>query len=181
MTDANIVSLSLENLKESFLQAGYRVEHLTDPVNGAPYLRSATGGLAFDIRPGNRLTDEPNRFLDAALVAVFQVQGDLSLDLVNQWNATRRFARLQYSRPFLVFSMDFGVYGGVSPAHVRGQIETWDRLVQELIAFLREELSKLYAHSGNTQASATPVAGAQPAPAAEQIVPASAAAPATIQ
>src|ERR1700730_13854434 len=96
-----ITRLTLEELRESFQNAGYRIETLTDPVAGTTYLRSATAGLGFDIRPGNRLVGEEQGFVDVTLVTTLQVQGELPLDLVNRWNATRRFGRLQLSHPFL--------------------------------------------------------------------------------
>ena len=140
-------TLTLDSLREILQQTGYRVETVTDPVANIPYLRSATGGLGFDVRPGNRLAgqrldDKNPGFADLAFVAVLQVQGELSLDLVNRWNVGRRFARLQYSPPFLALSMDVSVAGGVGPGHLRAQIEIWDRLVQELIGYLRDELAK---------------------------------------
>lgn len=142
MSDTVLVSLTLDSLRDIFQQTGYRVETVTDPVANLKFLRSATGGLAFDIRPGNRLAENADDFLDAALVAVLHVQGELPLDLVNRWNATRRFVRLQLSQPFLVLSLDISVAGGVAPNHLRAQIEIWDHLVQQLIAYLREELPK---------------------------------------
>jgi hypothetical protein len=148
MSDASIAKLTLDSLREILQQAGYRVETVTDPVANIPYLRSATAGLAFDIRPGNRLAGDEQGFADLAFVAVLQVQGELPLDLVNRWNATRRFARLQLSQPFLVFCLDVSVAGGVAPNHLRAQIEIWDRLVQELIAYLRDELRKFGTTSG---------------------------------
>lgn len=148
MSDTQIAQLTLDNLREILQQTGYRVEEAIDPVANVPYLRSATGGLAFDVRPGNRLPDES--FVDVAFTAVLQVQGELPLDLVNRWNATRRFARLQLSQPFLVFCQDVSVAGGVMPNHLRAQIEIWDRLVQELIAYLRDELRQLSAKSDAT-------------------------------
>jgi putative sensory transduction regulator len=150
MSDAMMTKLTVDSLRESLQQAGYRVETVTDPVANIPYLRSATAGLAFDIRPGNRFPGEEQHFADLAFVAVLQVQGELPLDLVNRWNATRRFARLQLSHPFLVFCLDVSVAGGVAPSHLRAQVEIWDRLVQELIAYLREELPKLAAANGAT-------------------------------
>jgi hypothetical protein len=143
MSDVSITKLTLDGLRDSLQQVGYRVEAATDPVAGVAYLRSATGGLAFDIRPGNQLPDADGSFVDVAFSAVLQVQGELPLDLVNRWNATRRFARLQLSQPFLVFCLDVSVAGGVMPDHLRAQIEIWDRLVQELIAYLRDELRQL--------------------------------------
>jgi hypothetical protein len=148
MSDTQIAQLTLDNLRDVLQQTGYRVEEATDPVANVPYLRSATGGLAFDVRPGNRLPDDS--FVDVAFTAVLQVQGELPLDLVNRWNATRRFARLQLSQPFLVFCQDVSVAGGVMPNHLRAQIEIWDRLVQELIAYLRDELRQLSAKSDAT-------------------------------
>src|ERR1700730_8651737 len=118
MADAQLVKLTLDNLRSALQQVGYRVEEVTDPVANLPYLRSATGGLAFDIRPGNRLGDG-DRFLDGAITAVVQIQGELPLHVVNRWNATRRFARLQLSQPFLVFCLDVSVAGGVMPNHLR--------------------------------------------------------------
>jgi hypothetical protein len=170
MSDTPITQLTLDGLRGILQQAGYRVEEATDPVANVSYLRSATGGLAFDVRPGNRLPDES--FVDVAFTAVLQVQGELPLDLINRWNATRRFARLQLSQPFLVFCQDVSVAGGVMPNHLRAQIEIWDRLVQELIAYLRDELRQLSAKS-----DATPVLPQAPVREAA----AEASAPVTVQ
>jgi len=67
----------------------------------------------------------------------------LPLDVVNRWNASRRFARLQLSPPFLALSLDFSLAGGVTQTYVRAQIEIWDHLMQQLVSFLREELAIL--------------------------------------
>jgi hypothetical protein len=138
-----ITKFTLDSLRENFQNAGYRVETLTDPIANVQYLRSATAGLAFDIRLGTRFFGAEEGFADATLVAPLQVQGELPLDIVNRWNATRRFARLQLSPPFLVFCFDICVAGGVALNNLRAQIEIWDRLVQELTGYLRDELAKL--------------------------------------
>jgi hypothetical protein len=143
MSDAPITVLTLQQLRDVMQLAGYRVETMTDPVVNSEYLRSATSGLAFDVRPGNRIAGNDGGFVDVALVAVLQVQGELPLDIVNRWNATRRFARLQLSAPFLVLTHDVSVAGGVGQNHLRAQVEIWDHLVQQLVAYLREELPKL--------------------------------------
>jgi hypothetical protein len=155
MLETILTKLTLADLREVLQLAGYRVETMTDPVANGEYLRSATGGLAFDVRPGNRLADGEGSFIDVALVAVLQVQGELPLDLVNRWNASRRFARLQLSPPFLVLTLDVSVAGGVARDHLRAQIEIWDHLVQQLIAYLRAELPKL---DGADRATAAPAA-----------------------
>jgi hypothetical protein len=162
MSDVSITKLTLDGLGESLRQVGYRVETATDPVAGVSYLRSATGGLAFDIRPGNQLADAGG-FVDVAFTAILQVQGELPLDLVNRWNATRRFGRLQLSQPFLVFCLDVSVAGGVMPDYLRAQIEIWDRLVQELIAYLRDELRQLSAKNGSASSPVSQTSGHQSA------------------
>jgi hypothetical protein len=149
----NIAKLTLDSLREVLQLAGYRVETMTDPVANLAFLRSATNGLAFDVRPGNRIAGDEQSFVDVALVAVLQVQGELPLDVVNRWNATRRFARLQLSQPFLALSLDFSVAGGVTKNHLRAQIEIWDHLIQQLIIYLREELASLAKMSSDKTSS----------------------------
>jgi hypothetical protein len=138
-----ITKLTFDMLRDSFQAAGYRVETLVDPVANVQYLRSATVGLGFDIRAGNPLPGEEQGFADVTFVAPLQVQGELPLDIVNRWNVTRRFGRLQLSQSFLVFCLDICVAGGVTTNNLRAHIEIWDRLLQELVGYLREELSKL--------------------------------------
>jgi putative sensory transduction regulator len=178
MSDAAITKLTLDSLRDLFQLAGYRVETLTDPVANLSYLRSGTNGIAFDIRPGNRIAGEEESFIDVALIAVLQVQGELPLDLVNRWNATRRFARLQLSPPFLALSLDFSVAGGVTQNNLRAQIEIWDHLVQQLVSYLREELANL----AKAKASNAPAASAAlPTPAADRDRIAAADVPHTVQ
>lgn len=142
MPDVIVSKFSFDLLTKTLQQAGYRVESVIDPVSKVTYLRSATGGIMFDVRPGNRYADGVD-FVDATLAAAVQVQGELPLDIVNRWNATRRFARLQLGNGFLLLTQDISVVGGVAPDHLRGQIEIWDHLVQQFVGYLREELPKL--------------------------------------
>jgi hypothetical protein len=153
MSESIITSFTLESLRDQFQQAGYRVETLIDPVANLQYLRSATAGIGFDVRPGNQLAGDDKRFADAAFVVVLQIAGELPvIDLVNRWNAARRFGRLHVSQPFLVFSLDISVINGVTPAHVRSQIELWDRLVQDLLPFLRTAIAQATAQDSKTPA-----------------------------
>jgi Putative bacterial sensory transduction regulator len=155
MSETVITELTLDSLRDHLQQAGYRVEKLTDPVANIQYLRSATAGVGFDIRPGNRLPAADESFADLAFVLVLQVAGDLPLDLVNRWNAARRFGRLHLSPPFLVFCLDISVINGVAPAHLRSQIELWDRLLQDLRPFLRTAIAE--AAIQNNKSAAQPV------------------------
>jgi hypothetical protein len=141
MTEAAITSVTLDSLRDVLQQAGYRVETFMDPA-GVSHLRSATAGLPFDLRLGTLLNDGSG-YGDVALVTGLQIQGELPLALINQWNRTRRFGRLHVDQNVLVLVMDVLVALGVTPSHLRAQIEIWDRLVQELVPFLRAEVGRL--------------------------------------
>ncbi len=58
LSDASlIVDLDLEALREFLQDGGYRAEVVTD--GNVTFLRSATSGLPFDIRPGNSFGGPP--------------------------------------------------------------------------------------------------------------------------
>ncbi|MDB5608140.1 MAG: hypothetical protein JWP25_5040 [Bradyrhizobium sp.] len=54
MSDATMARLTLDSLRETLQQAGYRVEAVADPLANIPYLRSARDELAIDGRSGHR-------------------------------------------------------------------------------------------------------------------------------
>jgi hypothetical protein len=144
--DTPLTFMTLDLLRASLQQAGYRVETVGD--GNVAVLRSASNGLGFDVRPGNSLPGVSDQFVDAVFVALFAVRGTFPLDLVDKWNRTHRFGRLFLDRvgpdqEFLVLAFDVSVAGGVTALYLRGQIEIWDRLVQQLVPWLREELSKI--------------------------------------
>jgi hypothetical protein len=146
--------LTVDLLRDTLQAAGYRVNDGKGP-DGAPVLTSATAGLGFEIRlfnplPGQDAAAVPARFADATFRTAFEVKGELPLALVNAWNLTHRFAKLQLAAVtpgeaggWLLFDMDLVVLGGVHADSLRTHVEIWDRLVQELIAYLRAELPKL--------------------------------------
>ncbi len=129
---------------------------MTDPVANVPYLRSATSGLAFDIRPGNRMIEDAASFADVAFTAVLQVQGELGARRREPLECRATVRTIAAQRTFLVFCMDVSVVGGVAPGHFRGQIEIWDRLLQDFVAYLREELRKLAPVNGADAAANQP-------------------------
>lgn len=138
-----LLGVASDDVKDTLQEAGYRVEVLT--ANGIAVLRSATGGLPFDVRLGNRLPGSDERHLDMTFVALFAVRGVFPEKLLNDWNRSRRFGRLFLDQAtpdqeFLVLSMDVGIAGGVSAQYLRAQMEIWDALVNQLIAWLRTAL-----------------------------------------
>lgn len=178
MTETTLLTaLDPTTLRDMLLQAGYRAEQvkLSEEV---VCLRSSTGGVAFEIRFANALPGQGGgTFADAVFQTAFHVRGDLPLPLVNDWNASRRFGRLYVVPSALLLNMDIGVLGGVTADHLRAQLEIWDRLVQEFIVYLREEVPKLAQadaieegapEARTTEASTTEASGIEDAPPLEE-------------
>jgi hypothetical protein len=142
--------LTIDSMREHLQANGYRAEIVSDPVANVQYIRSATNGLAFDVRMGNRLATEQLGYADATFVAVFNIVGNFPLEPINTWNSSRRFGRLQVdgSNPgykFLVLCMDVVVAGGISRQNLDAQVSIWDGLVQQLIPWLREQVARPHA------------------------------------
>jgi hypothetical protein len=138
MAEAQIISVTPEQLGELLMSAGYRAEHRQDP-SGLPVIASATGGISFNIRLGNRAAPPAEGFLDFTYLTVIKIDGDFPLERVNDWNRNKRFARLHRVDDFLVLDMDVIAAAGVTERHLRASLELWDRLLQELVAWLRGE------------------------------------------
>jgi Putative bacterial sensory transduction regulator len=136
----NLSFLTSQIMSGVLQEAGYRVESFIDPT-GVSQLRSATNGLPFVVRFGNRLAGEEAGHADASFTTLLQVQGSLPPALLNQWNSLKRFGRLYSGENLLVLEMDFTVLGGVSRDYLRTQVKIWDSVVQELIRYLRTALS----------------------------------------
>ncbi len=136
-----INSVNTAQLTTLLQEMGYRV---TEAKQGdIVHLLSAAQGIGFTVRPGNQGPEEQS-YLDFTFSCVIRVEGSLATSLINRWNIEKRFARMALQVEFLTLEMDTVVAGGVSEQNVRAQIELWDRLLQEMILFLR----------GNSEASA---------------------------
>lgn len=136
MTDTVMINaLSIERL-QAFLQSmGYRVTLSEQEDN--QQLLSAAQGIGFAIRPGNPAASE-GEFIDYTFSCALRVQGDIPPTLANNWNTLKRFARFSVQGNFIVLEADVVLAGGVSETYLRATTELWDRLLQELILFLRD-------------------------------------------
>jgi hypothetical protein len=67
----------------------------------------------------------------------------LLLRSLNRWNTQRRFSRLHLVPGLLLLVLDVSLIGGVAPDHVRANVEIWNKLLPDLIAFLRDEVQKV--------------------------------------
>ncbi|WP_431480977.1 YbjN domain-containing protein [Pseudomonas thivervalensis] len=145
-----IESVGAKSLTELLQAAGYRVNETEQ--NGIVQLLSASQGIGFAVRFGNP-APTPGEYLDFTFSCALRVQGELPAGLAEQWNASRRFARLSLQGEFLVMEMDVVVAAGVSADHLRSHLELWDRLLQEFIVYLREYSQ----NAARVQAAAEPV------------------------
>jgi hypothetical protein len=136
MTDL-IAQLTVDQVRSLLQQAGYRVAADRD-ANGGAILRSATAAIPFEVRFGTRLPGDLEVYGDFTVLAALRVAGELPGGLVDRWNNTKRFGRLHVLEDLLILDMDVAVLGGVSADHLRFQIELWDRVVQELLPFVRD-------------------------------------------
>jgi len=139
MAEAQIMAVTPEQLGEIMQSAGYRTEHRADN-NGTPLIASATGGISFNVRMGNRAPAPVEGFLDFTYLTVIKIEGQFPLERVNDWNRNKRFARLHKVDDFIVLDMDIIVAGGVTQNHIRATMELWDRLLQEMMGWLRGDV-----------------------------------------
>jgi hypothetical protein len=139
-------SVTPENLRDLLQAMGYPVD-LAKGQGDMPILRSATSGLAFEIRFLNPAQDGKGYADMTFLAALPLLDGRSPLEIANRWNASMRFARLQVNNRYLVLAMDVIALGGVQRDHLVTQIEVWDRLLQQVRPFLRDAIGQAGAAS----------------------------------
>lgn len=148
-----IESVTTDALTVLLQDMGYRV---TEAQQGdIVHLLTAAQGIGFTVRPGNAGAEERS-YLDYTFSCVIRVEGTLASSLINRWNVEKRFARMALQGEFLTLEMDVVVAGGVSQTYLQAQTELWDRLLQEMILFLR----------GNPETPSAPETASQPVEAA---------------
>ena len=137
MTEVTLIeTVSAESLTTLLQDAGCRVNR--SEQNNVVQLLSASQGVGYAVRFGNHAPGKDDEFLDFTFSCALRIQGDLPAGLDNRWNASRRFARLSVQGEFLVLEKDVVVADGVSHKHLLGSVLLWDRLLQELIVYLRD-------------------------------------------
>ena len=95
MAKTSIRSFTAETIRETLQEAGFRAEIASGPGTAAgPLIRSGSSGLAFEVRLLNPLQIDAKSFADVTFTAGLQLQGPFALEIVNRWNASKRFSRL---------------------------------------------------------------------------------------
>lgn len=137
MTEVTLIeTVSADSLTKLLQDAGCRVNRTEQ--NAVVQLLSASQGVGYAVRFGNRALNQEGEFLDFTFSCALRIQGELPTGLAERWNATRRFARLSVQGEFLVMEKDVVVADGVSEKHLLGSLLLWDRLLQEFIVYLRD-------------------------------------------
>lgn len=142
---------TLGDLETALKERGFRAETIDWP-GGRQALRSASGGVGFNIVPGNAVD---GGFMDFTYFASFRVEGLPLEEIAADWNRARRFSRTYTRDGFLNFEMDVVIGPGVAPGYLAVTLDLWDRLLNELLAALRERAAQLQqAGAGEVQAGA---------------------------
>jgi len=139
MAEAILMTMSPEQIGDILKGLGYRAEHRTDN-SGLPLIASATNGINFNVRLGNRANAPAEGFIDFTYLTIIKIDGDFPLEKINEWNRNRRFSRLHKVDDFIVLDMDVIVAGGITEQHFRATMELWERMLQELMAWLRGDV-----------------------------------------
>ena len=133
-------ALSLEELQNLFQELGLRAE-ITADLNGKPIISSATSGLVFNVRPGAIATgspkDGPVTYIDFTFVVPMRIGRPMPPGVTNNWNRSKRFARLYEEPDFLCLEFDIFIAPGVTRQFVLTAIDLWNRLIGEFQQHLR--------------------------------------------
>ena len=135
MLDTLLRGVTLTDLEAALDRLGLPATQDLTP-SGAPVLRSAIGGLTFNIRPGALVDPEAGRHGDYNFNLMFQVRENFDAAILNQWNRHKRFARFSLRDEFLVLEMDC-LSVGITGDQILASLELWGRLVVEALTFLR--------------------------------------------
>jgi hypothetical protein len=137
----NISSMTPEAMRDLLQSVGFRAEIVPGATSGS-LIRSATNGVSFEVRLFNKLPGPVETYADLLFTAGLQIQGVLNAEIVNRWNMTKRFGRLYVVPGMLVLTMDVLLQEATSNAHLRAQLGLWDRLMQELLIYLRTSVAE---------------------------------------
>lgn len=134
-----IAKATFEDFEAALKARGFRAE-IIDWPGGRKAVRSASGGVGFNIVPGNAVD---GGFMDFTYFASFRVEGLPVEEIAANWNRARRFSRAYTRDGFLNFEMDVVIGPGVAQGYLSVTLDLWDRLLNELLAALREQAAEL--------------------------------------
>jgi hypothetical protein len=136
MAKTSIRSITVETMRDLLQGAGFRAELIAESET-MPVIRSASNGVNFEIRLFNPGKEDKGGFTDVMFMAGLPLKGPVAPEFLNRWNSIKRFGRLYVAQGLLVLALDIYVQGGVSPEYLRSQLDIWDRLLQELLTYIK--------------------------------------------
>jgi hypothetical protein len=105
-------------------------------------VQSSTRGIGFCVDFGGA-ADPERKHGEFSFRCWLHIRGDLPPRTIEEWNQSKRYARLFRQEQNLAMAMDVLLSGGVSEAHLRAQCELWERLLRELIVHMRKRRHRL--------------------------------------
>ncbi|MEP9377015.1 YbjN domain-containing protein [Aquabacter sp. CN5-332] len=130
--------VTIEDIAAVLKDKGFRAEKI-EWVGGREALRSASGGVGFNVVFGN---GADGAYHDFTYFASFRLEGLPVEEICGNWNRARRFARLHSRDGLLNIEMDVTLGTGVDKDYVTVTLELWNQLLNELLGLLREEAVK---------------------------------------
>lgn len=126
----NLMANSPEGIARAMQDFGYRAELTTDS-QGDPLIKSAAGGANFSVYfygcTGGRHCQS------IQFSAGFDLENGTTLEVVNDWNARKRFAKSYLDDeqdPYLELDVNLS-YSGVTEKNFADTLETWEKLLAE--------------------------------------------------
>ena len=129
-TTVNIMASNPEQVAAALQTFGYRAE-LTKDDQGDPKIKSSAGGANFSIYFYG--CDKNINCSSIQLSSGFDLETGTTLDLINEWNANKRFGKVYLDDekdPYI--EMDIEMEGaGIPEETFRMNMETWDKIVAD--------------------------------------------------
>ena len=113
---------------------GYQTE-LGTGAEGTPRIRVLLNGANFDIAFFSAAEDAAGGYESLQLIALFELDGPVGLEKVNEWNVNKRFGTAGLAAEDKVFvKMDFQL-DGMTPLALKGYLVLWQAVMVEFVRF----------------------------------------------
>lgn len=113
---------------------GYNAE-LATGAEGSPRIRIALNGANFDIAFFTGSEQADGSYESLQLIALFELDGPIGLDKINDWNTEKRFGTAALIEPDKVFvKMDIQL-DGLSPLALKDNLVLWQAVMVEFMRF----------------------------------------------
>lgn len=126
----NLVASDARAIAAAMQDFGYRAELTTDN-EGDPLIKSAAGGANFSVYFYGCSAGKHCQSIQFS--AGFDLADGTSLEVANDWNARKRFAKTYLDQdmdPYLEMDVNLA-YGGVTAKNFADTLDSWDKLLAD--------------------------------------------------